>query len=720
MALSNPNRSIIAGGDSVSGSLTINHPEIRGTTPYFFDDYALTGVTPSTPIRIALDSIFLDGYLEVLNAATGDLVADSNDFASDTTTYLSLFPVAGTSYIVRVSSAAYGPRIGDYTLRTLAPFTPPLIGSLALGGDNVIGSLSAADAQDPLSQKYSQDYELTGLTASVPVQVTLTGVDGFDTIVEIINKATGELIGFDDENAGGGSARYTFVPSAGITYLARATSYSAGSTGSFILSSALATGTTDLQMLSATAPTSTSLGSTISLSWTVKNNGTRSLEGFWGDAVILSLDQRRDRHDILFEDAAAYIDSPPEPGSTYTRSFSTSIELPDDVAPGDYYLLFVADAYRYIGESNENNNQIALPISISPAYIPGSITINGLNLGSTALGYALRSGSAAPIQIIFNGQNASANAPGGSWAAIAAAELNGDSYELFWYNTASKQGARWHLNGSGSLVAGAVLSAAELVAAETRLSADLDGDGTNGLVFSSSKTIGSVAFGASQLGYALTDGGNAAIHVTFGTQNASEGNPGQGWRAIAAAALNGGGYKLFWYNSSSKQGARWLLNSSGDLLTGAVLTPLEVFSTETALSFDLDKDGITGVPLLPITKVGEVTLGEITQGTAHYGFAVRRGQSAALPITIQDPTTLKDQIVSYSNPGTGWEPAAASSEGEGYKLYWHNHASNTYAVWNLSANASLITGTLLGGADVTAAERSLNIDISHNGVIGTL
>ncbi|MFM7513673.1 MAG: hypothetical protein ACKO3F_10000, partial [Cyanobium sp.] len=246
-------------------------------------------------------------------------------------------------------------------------------------------------------------------------------------------------------------------------------------------------------------------------------------------------------------------------------------------------------------------------ISISPAYIPGSITINGLNLGSTALGYALRSGSAAPIQIIFNGQNASAANPGGGWTAIA-----------------------------------------------------------------------------------------------------------------AAAAPSGAGYALFWYNSASKQVARWLLNGSGNYSSGNMLTPLEVFTTETALGFDLDKDGITGVPLLPIARVGEVTLGEITQGTAHYGFAVRRGQSAALPITIQDPITLQDQIVSYSNPGAGWEPAAASSEGEGYKLYWHNHASNTYAVWNLSANASLITGTLLGGADVTAAERSLNIDISHNGVIGTL
>ena len=147
-----------------------------------------------------------------------------------------------------------------------------------------------------------------------------------------------------------------------------------------------------------------------------------------------------------------------------------------------------------------------------------------------------------------------------------------------------------------------------------------------------------------------------------------------------------------------------------------MLTPLEVFSTETALNLDLDKDGITGLPLLPIARVGDVTLGEITQGALHYGFAVRRGQSAALPIRFTDG----GQIASYSNPGSGWEPAAASSSGEGFKLYWHNHATNTYAVWNLAANASLASGAFLGGPEVVAAEQLLGIDISHNGVIGTL
>ena len=364
MTAASANRTIAAMSDEVNSSLTINHPEYQGTTSYFYEDYVLTAVTPGSLVRIALESTSFNGYLEILNAATGETAADSRDFLSDTTTYLSFPPIDGIGYIVRVSTSPWGGRTGDFTLRTFAPFTPPLIGSVELGGSVISGTLTTNDAQDPLSGKYSKDNELTGLTATVPVQVTLTGVDGLDTVVQIINKYTGELIGFDDENGGNGSARYTFVPSDGITYLARATSYASSTTGSFTLSSAMAPGTVDLQMLSAIAPASSRIGSNISMSWTVKNSGTTSLAAQWVDAVFLSLDQRLDGHDIQME--WRYIDTPPAAGSTYTRSYSTIVQPPDDVAPGNYYLLFLADYVSYIGESNEHNNQISLPFTLQP------------------------------------------------------------------------------------------------------------------------------------------------------------------------------------------------------------------------------------------------------------------------------------------------------------------------------------------------------------------
>ena len=109
-------------------------------------------------------------------------------------------------------------------------------------------------------------------------------------------------------------------------------------------------------------------------------------------------------------------------------------------------------------------------------YTPGSATINGLNLGTTASGYALRNGNTAPIQITFSGQFASAANPGVGWSAIAAA-ANGSGYDLYWRNTTSSQFARWTLNSSGALSGGGSLTNQELLTAETTLGFDLSGNG---------------------------------------------------------------------------------------------------------------------------------------------------------------------------------------------------------------------------------------------------
>ena len=59
-------------------------------------------------------------------------------------------------------------------------------------------------------------------------------------------------------------------------------------------------------------------------------------------------------------------------------------------------------------------------------YTPGPTTINGVNLGSTSQAYALRQGSAAPLQVTYPGGSASANNPGNNWSAVAAAPTSTD------------------------------------------------------------------------------------------------------------------------------------------------------------------------------------------------------------------------------------------------------------------------------------------------------
>ena len=105
-------------------------------------------------------------------------------------------------------------------------------------------------------------------------------------------------------------------------------------------------------------------------------------------------------------------------------------------------------------------------------------TVGSVALGSNANGYALKTGSANPIQITYADNNASPTSPGGGWSAIAAA-ANGTGFDLYLKNTSGSYGL-WSLDGAGVLTGNKPLSVSEFYAAEMSLSNDLNGDGSVG------------------------------------------------------------------------------------------------------------------------------------------------------------------------------------------------------------------------------------------------
>ncbi|KAF0653268.1 protease, partial [Cyanobium sp. Copco_Reservoir_LC18] len=231
---------------------------------------------------------------------------------------------------------------------------------------------------------------------------------------------------------------------------------------------------------------------------------------------------------------------------------------------------------------------------IDSDFTPGARTINGVNLGSTQLGFAIRQGSGAPIQVSISGQLASASNPGAGWTPLAAAATAG-GYDLYWRNSVSGQYARWNLNSSGAFIGGEALTLNQFLQAETSLNADLDGDGSTGLLYTAgARTINGVNLGSTQLGFAIRQGSGAPIQVSISGQFTSASNPGAGWTPLAAAAT-AGGYDLYWRNSVSGQLARWNLDSTGAFVGGGVLSPNQFLQAETSLNADLDGDGSTGL-----------------------------------------------------------------------------------------------------------------------------
>ena len=90
------------------------------------------------------------------------------------------------------------------------------------------------------------------------------------------------------------------------------------------------------------------------ISWTVTNQGTDPISGgYWTDYVYLSKDQTYDFSDSYVTSGSHSGTEPLGAGESYT--IAQTANLPG-LAPGDYYLLFIADQYNYVSETNENNN----------------------------------------------------------------------------------------------------------------------------------------------------------------------------------------------------------------------------------------------------------------------------------------------------------------------------------------------------------------------------
>ena len=152
-----------------------------------------------------------------------------------------------------------------------------------------------------------------------------------------------------------------------------------------------------------------------------------------------------------------------------------------------------------------------------------------------------------------------------------------------------------------------------------------------------------------------------------------------------------------------------MLDATGNLSSGAILSTSELLIAETRLNTDLNGDSSTGLSFSAST----LTIGTVTLGTNQLGYAIKNG--AATPLQV----SFSGQFASSANPGAGWNAIAAASTVSGYDLYWKN-TNGTYAKWALNSSAALTTGTLLTAANIYNEEVSSRFDLNQDGTIGPL
>ncbi|MDB9444753.1 CARDB domain-containing protein [Anabaena sp. CS-542/02] len=134
-------------------------------------------------------------------------------------------------------------------------------------------------------------------------------------------------------------------------------------------------GAPDLVITAATAPASGNIGSTIEVSWTVKNQGIVTAETDWYDAIYISDDEIYDSSDTFITSQFISEQTPLAADGSYT--ITSNITLPN-TATGNRYLLFRTDYswWNYQGETDETNNTFAVPITIleGPDLVVSNIT----------------------------------------------------------------------------------------------------------------------------------------------------------------------------------------------------------------------------------------------------------------------------------------------------------------------------------------------------------
>ncbi|MBD2252805.1 CARDB domain-containing protein [Nostoc parmelioides] len=134
----------------------------------------------------------------------------------------------------------------------------------------------------------------------------------------------------------------------------------------------------DLTVLNASIPTSARVGSSIQINYQVRNQGNGSA-GDSNTRFYLSPDLNIDSSDFYLG-----LDYVSGLAAGASRQESATFTIGSNINPGNYYLIYYADADGYVSESNENNNAFGNLINITSAGNPDLIIQNNPTAPTTA------------------------------------------------------------------------------------------------------------------------------------------------------------------------------------------------------------------------------------------------------------------------------------------------------------------------------------------------
>ncbi len=370
---------------TITGDLTaedMNNPTRGGR---FRDDYTLTDVIAGQSITLDLVSEEFDTYLQLINADTGLVIASDDDGGAGVNSRLSFTVENGINYLVRVTSFGSG-AIGEYTLSTITASN--LVVSAAQTTDLSDNAISVASLGETIKLSWTVENIGTGRTTSDSWRdyFYLSDDEIYDSsdtfisqfVTPTIPLGAGETYNLTENitipSSAAGGNRFLLV------WTDRNNHQRESNNDDNILAIPLEVLVPNLEVSTAqvtdiagTVRNQVTLGEMVNLSWTVLNSSsTVNALGNWVDEVYISDDETWDRGDTFLTSASTGNFTPLAPGDDYTIR-SNNIVIPI-TGTGERFLLFVADSNGVQGETAENDNIVAIPITVNAPPVVGTIS----------------------------------------------------------------------------------------------------------------------------------------------------------------------------------------------------------------------------------------------------------------------------------------------------------------------------------------------------------
>ncbi len=336
--------------------------------------------------------------------------------------------------------------------------------------------------------------------------------------------------------------------------------------------------------------------------------------------------------------------------------------------------------------------------------------------------YYLQIGDGPAVELSYNGSPVVVGEFGG-WTPIAAAQTTA-GYEVALKLAGTNQYTIWYTDSSGNYLSSPINStsgsSALLESFEPSFNYDLNGDGTIGISAQAGLTViessGTTSLLTDGTNYFLKPANGPAVPLYYNGAPVVAGAYGS-WTPIAAQQT-ANGYEVAWEEMGADQFGVWDTDSSGNYVSAPIgsvsgtSTALE--SIETSFNYDLNGDGVIGVPPPPpptvIESSGSMSL--LLNGN-NYQFKPNGGTAVYLSYSGSPIVT---------GEFGGWTPIAAQQTSTGYEVALELAGTNQYTIWYTDSSGNYLSSPFSSASGTSALlesfEPSFNYDLNGDGTIG--